>query len=187
MFRGFKTQGWTSADVPLAAGDWLPVGATPASAAPAASLVSAAISRTQPFTILARLRTGPSAQQRLGGLASFGPLVVRWGTTDTRLFVLNGSTTIGLIDQPYAPETLYHIFCRYDGAQATVGVATGPSGAQTDFRTVTATLTFAADAAITMGSTTASAAFQGTLQKAVGWQSFKTMGEMQQFMAGPAY
>lgn len=185
MFRAWKVQGYsnTSTQVPLA--DWLPASGTVTSAAPTVKLLSTTLATNQPFTLLARLRTNASPYTQLAGLGAVGGISARWGTSDPGLFILSGSTVLTILDVPYAPDTDLHLMHRYDGANLTIGVATGAVGAATEFKTFTTARTIAAGASISYGDN--SNPFGGTLQKMVGWQASRTNGEVLSFMRQLAY
>lgn len=110
---------------------------------------------------------------------------MRWGSSDTRLFVLNGSTVLGYIDHPYRPDTTLHLLHRYDGTKLTIGLAVGEVSGSLTFKTFQTTTTLTSATSVVYGST--ANAFGGQIQKLVGWQATIPDSELRSFMASLAY
>lgn len=189
LFRGFKIQGAANSQVSasFSIGDWLPSGAAVSADAPYFALGTDAISRASPLTLLARLRTSPSEQQTLAGLATFGDVELRWSSSDTRLALISGSTIHGYIDQSYRPATQYHVYHRYVDGALTVGVAVGDVALISGFKRLSITRGLSAGASISYGFANAAYAFNGTLQKVVGWQASRSDADLIAFMKSLSY
>lgn len=186
LFRAFKTQGYTGASNVVQAGDWLPEGGVVAADAPTATLLEGALDRSQPWTVLTRMQAGDSPKQTIGTLMAIDNITIRWGTSDERLLILNGSTIVGYLDRLYVPGMTYHVLARYDGTNLVVAVAAGDAVAA-EFKSFSITKTLAANAAVIWGNSSVSNSWNGTLQKLVGWQALKTDAEIAAFMSSLAY
>lgn len=185
MFRAFKVQGYVNTTTAVSLADWLPKAASVSATAPTLTLLATTIATGQPFTLLARLRTNLSPHQTVAGLASVGPIHVRWGSSDTRLFVLNGTTVLGYIDHPYTPDTVLHLVHRYDGTNLTISLAVGEVAAGLMFKSFQTAVALTGASTVVYGNT--ANAFGGQLQKLVGWQSVISDSDLRSFMSGVAY
>lgn len=187
LFRAFKTQGYSTVSTQIGTGDWSPSGNQPAASSPVLRLLSAALARSTAWTVLPPMLSNPSPQKSLGQRISVGSISARWGSSDSRLIVLNRSMVIGYIDHPITPDAHFHVMARYDGATLTLGVATGVITEATEFKSVSVAIALAAAADISFSTSTPSAAVNGTVPKIIVWHAVKSTGDLVAFMRSLTY